>query len=290
MTPLERRCRRVVRMLPRAERETRGEEVLGVLMDLSDGRDRPPLAEVAAVAALAVKLRMRERGSRLRAGLSVLAGALVVVAAPLPVPHVLQHLPGLVTSPVMQILGLVLTLVLWLAGAVVWLLGHRRTSVALWAVYAVATVVANIRNGLDYGYDQVPWHLGHVVAPTVLTAAVVAVAVRRGVPAPRPRRVWLLLVPATVAFWVAGMFELVGAGAGAVPPVAATAVGAAGALVAAGWVVTARGRVGVLVPAGVFMALAVVGLVPQWLALTVAVSVVGMLVKRQDAPSTSLVT
>jgi hypothetical protein len=275
-------------MLPRAERETRGEEVLGVLMDLSGGRDGPPLAEVAAVAALAVKLRLRERGSRLGAGLSVLAGALVVVAAPLPVPHVLQHLPGLVTSPVMQILGLVLTLVLWLAGAVVWLLGHRRASVALWAVYAVATVVANIRIGLDYGYDQVPWHLGHVVAPTVLTAAVVAVAARRGVPAPRPRRVWLLLVPATVAFWIAGMFDVVAVRV--VPPVGAAVLGTVLALLAAVSVVSARGRAGVVAPAAVVVALPVIGVVPGWLAMVVAVSAVGMLVKRQDAPSTSLVT
>lgn len=288
MTPLERRCRRVVRLLPRAEREARGDEVLAVLLDLSDGRDRPPPAEVAAVAVLAAKLRLRERGTRLPAGLPVLVAALTVVVAPWPVPHVLEHLPGLVNSPVMQIIGLVLSLALWLTGAMVWILGHRRVAVTLWTVYAGAVVLANVRMSTDPGFDQVAWHLGAVVVPTVLTAAVVAVAAWRGVPAPRPRRVWLALVPATIVFFVAGMFDVVDAGI--LPPVAATAVGAPLALVAAALVVTARGRAGALVPAAVVAALAVVGLVPGWLTLVVVVSAIGMLAKDQDAPSTSLVT
>jgi hypothetical protein len=246
---------------------------------------------VAAVVALSVNLRMRERAGRLAAGLPVLVAALTVVVAPWPVPHVLQHLPGLTSSPVMQILGLVLTLVLWLTGALVWLLGHRRTAVALWTVYAAATVLANVRTTVDSGFDEAAWHLGAVVVPTLVTAAAVAVAGWRGVTPPHPRRVWMVLVPATVAVSLANAFSVTDLlGPGYLPPDAAVAAGAAVAVVAAVLVATGRTRPAVLVPAAVVAALSVVGFVPGWLALTVVVSAVGMLARAQDAPSTSLVT
>ena len=41
MAPLERRYRRLLQLLPADHRAARGQELLGLLLDLDDGRSRP---------------------------------------------------------------------------------------------------------------------------------------------------------------------------------------------------------------------------------------------------------
>ena len=61
-TALERRYRRLLWLLPPAQRRARGEELVGVLTDVDAGRSWPSPAEAWAVLLLA--LRLRAAGSR----------------------------------------------------------------------------------------------------------------------------------------------------------------------------------------------------------------------------------
>jgi hypothetical protein len=62
-------CRRVLRLLPRAYREQRGEELLGVMLDAAsaDGRSRPRIAELLSVLGLSLRLRTGAPGAGPRA-------------------------------------------------------------------------------------------------------------------------------------------------------------------------------------------------------------------------------
>lgn len=68
MNPLETRYRRILRLLPRAYRQRRGEEMLGVLLDgAAEGQSWPRVSQVASLAALAVRLRVGAPGATRRA-------------------------------------------------------------------------------------------------------------------------------------------------------------------------------------------------------------------------------
>lgn len=62
------RYRRVLMLLPRAYREERGEEMLGVMLDTAQehGRDRPALGEVLSVLGLSLRLRTGAPGASAR--------------------------------------------------------------------------------------------------------------------------------------------------------------------------------------------------------------------------------
>jgi hypothetical protein len=57
--PLERRYRRLLRLLPPDHRAARGDELLGVLLDIDAGRTRPSPRQALGVAGLALRLRLR---------------------------------------------------------------------------------------------------------------------------------------------------------------------------------------------------------------------------------------
>jgi hypothetical protein len=280
VTPLERRCRRVVRLLPRGERAARGEEVLGVLMDLSAGRSRPPLAEVAAVAALSLNLRMRDRAHRFNA--PVLVAAMLLVAAPWTSAGLVRHLS------VLEVLGvvaseLVLLLAvpgLWFVTAVAWLFGYRRTAVGLWVTLAAVAVADSVFVAVRFGPDAAPLGLGNPTVPVVLTAAALVVAAARGVTEPPQPGYWVWL---HVGVGVASFVALASVGEFGAAPVAVAALAVAGGLV-----VTGRGRSAGVVPGLAAVALTAAGLVPLWLGLVVATAAVGM--AFGDQPSASRAT
>ncbi|HYU86119.1 MAG TPA: hypothetical protein VEK80_15070 [Kribbellaceae bacterium] len=58
MTPLERRYRRLMRLLPAQYRAARGEELVSLLLDLDSDRTRPRPAEVLSLVAFALRLRL----------------------------------------------------------------------------------------------------------------------------------------------------------------------------------------------------------------------------------------
>ena len=68
MNPLETRYRRILRLLPRAYRERRAEELLGVLLDgAAEGQSWPRAGQAASLAALAVRLHFGAPGAARRA-------------------------------------------------------------------------------------------------------------------------------------------------------------------------------------------------------------------------------
>lgn len=287
MTPLEKRCRRVVGLLPRSERDARGDELVGVLMDLSAGRTRPPLAEVAAVTRLSLRLRLAARANRFVVAAPVLVATLLMVVSPWPVGAVLRLLPT-ATTPTGRLVGFLAVIGLWLAGGAVWLLGLRRTAAALWLVFAGATVIETVRNG----YPEATWYLTTVTLPVALTAAALVVAVRRGVRAPQPRWAWLLLMLGTAGGWAATLTLPESARVSPVTTVVATTV----AVLAGVLAVTGRTRASGVVPAVVVAALTLVGWAPAWVGVVVLTFVVGTLISPrpepadQSTPSTSLAT
>lgn len=282
---LEKRCRRVVGLLPRAERAARGDEVLGVLMDLSGGRSRPPWAEVAAVAAYSANLRMRDRGRRLAAGLPVLVAAMVLVMAPWAAAAGARLLPVSGADPRPPVLYVGVAAVLWYAATAGWFAGFARATAALWAVLAGLSMFQNVYALSTFGADRsVVSYVLNVTLPMLATAAALIVAARRRVAAPRPRRGWAPLAVAVLAATVAPVWAsplrqapVLVAVATAVVVLAGLGCVSAGARAAA-----AATGVGAAVLAGV-------GLVPLWLGLVVVTAAAGTAFTTRQ-PSTSLVT
>ncbi|GAA2603120.1 hypothetical protein GCM10010399_37470 [Dactylosporangium fulvum] len=68
---LERRYRRLLRLLPADHRAARGEELLGLLIDLDEGRTRPSLRQAVGVFGLALRLRLPRAASLLLAAFLV---------------------------------------------------------------------------------------------------------------------------------------------------------------------------------------------------------------------------
>ncbi len=277
MTPLERRCRRVVRLLPPGERDARGEEVLGVLLDLSAGRVRPPLVEVAAVAALSLNLRMRDRARRF--DMSVLVTTIVVVTAPITAVAFGRHLSlfGGFGSEAFVLLAMV---TLWPAAGAVWLFGYRRTAVAGWLAFAVMAVVDSVLVAARFGVDATGFGLDNPTTLILITAAVLVTASARGVTEPPPYGFWVWLMLGVGVAWFVGAVLVPQPGAN---PLAVTAA-ALGVVV----VVSGRTRISGVVPGLAAAALTALGLVPLWLGLVVVTAAVGM--SLRDQPSTSLVT
>jgi hypothetical protein len=273
-TGLEKRCRRVVRLLPRAERDARGDEVLGVLMDLSTGRTRPPLAEVVAVAGLSLRLRLAARAARLVIAAPVLVATLLLVVAPWPVGAVIRVVLPHASTPVTRVVEFAALIGLWLAGGAVWLLGLRRVATALWLVFAGATLIETAR-GLDDHAST--WYLTTVTLPVLITAATLVVAVRRGVPAPQPRWAWLLLMLGTAAGWAVTLALPPSSRNSPVTAVVATTV----AVLACVLVVTGTTRSSGVMPAVVVAVLTLGGWTPAWVGLALLTAMVGTLISRR---------
>ena len=155
MSPLERRYRRLLRLLPATHRAARGEELLGLLLDL----DRPPTPsphEALNIIALAIRLRLT---TPLPPALTTGLSALLVAAGTQPAGDTLDLFTGAVLATDMpaivsswpQIIALGL---LPLAPLIAWLCGATRTALTLQAIFLTVTVgwfVIDVLNGAGMG-------------------------------------------------------------------------------------------------------------------------------------------
>ncbi|MGC4864500.1 hypothetical protein ACLQ3B_03585 [Micromonospora sp. DT53] len=205
MSPLERRYRRLLRLLPATHRAARGEELLGLLLDLDHGRQHPSRHETLNIIALAIRLRLTTpvTATALTTGLS----ALLVAAGTQPAGHTLDlftgavlatDMPAIIASwPQLALLGL-----LPLAPLIAWLCGAPRTALTLHAMFLTLTLgwlVVDVLNGAGMGIS--PGQQLFSYAPPVLTLVLLVVAARERWTAPRPRLFWWALVPLGILAW-----------------------------------------------------------------------------------------
>jgi hypothetical protein len=189
MSPLEDQYRRLLRLLPRAHRAARGDELLGLLLDLDDGRSRPSARQVFGLIALACRLRL----AVLPAAGAMLFSAFLVAVGTMQVGQLIDGYTGAVMPA--DLAGLRhATPDLLAAGlppfgvAVAWILGARRTALAIETA------------GLAYFAAQAM--VGWLIFP-LLMSAVLAVAAHRRWTTPRPRSLWLASVVLAVLAWKA---------------------------------------------------------------------------------------
>jgi hypothetical protein len=178
-------------LLPAADRRARGEELVGVLMDVSTGRSRPAAAEVLPVVFLALRQRLRSVRGAVAFGLT----ALLVAHGTLPV--------GIVTvadfAPaesgwwtVLQ--GLTFLPVLATAA---WLVGWVRTALVAYAMIAVPHA------GLILYHFRASLAEVHALAVYALVLALLVGGWRRWWSPPRPRAGWLATAALCALAWVA---------------------------------------------------------------------------------------
>ncbi|WP_089154885.1 hypothetical protein [Micromonospora sp. NBS 11-29] len=205
MSPLERRYRWLLRLLPATHRAARGEELLGLLLDLDHGRRHPSRHETWNLIALAIRLRLTTpvTTAALTTGLS----ALLVAAGTQPVGATLDlftgaalasDMPGIISGwPQIVVLGL-----LPLAPLIAWLCGATRTALALQAIFLTLTVgwfVIDVLRGAGVGIN--PGGQLFAYAAPVLIFVLLALAGRERWTAPRPRLFWWALVPLGTLAW-----------------------------------------------------------------------------------------
>lgn len=206
VTPLERRCRRLLWLLPPVERDARGEELVGLLCDVSGGRSRPHHAEVLALVWLALRLRLRTT----RTPVVIFGTAVLIAAASQSLGRLIDTHTGAVLARHMGPFrdGLVLDLgvsLVPLVVAVAWLAGAVRVALAvcgtLLAVLTAlfATTAGDLMSG-PYAADNMRTLLLFMSAPVGVTAMLVA-ARRLGWTPPRPLALWLVLLGLSVLAW-----------------------------------------------------------------------------------------
>jgi hypothetical protein len=198
---LERRYRRLMWLLPAAQRRARGEELVGVLTDVDAGRSWPSPAEAWALLLMALRLR----AARARPALVLALTALLVAESTRGAGHLLDlytggayaHSADLYRDTLLLDTSLV---AVTLVAPVAWILGAIRVAaVAYGVVYLTSAGLTGVwigANGM-----QVPAHM--VVAlllPTVIMTLLGAAWRGRWAP-PRPRVMWLLLLAACAAGW-----------------------------------------------------------------------------------------
>jgi hypothetical protein len=279
MSPLERRCRRLLWLLPPAERRARGEELVGLLLDLSAHRRRPSLPETASVVVLALRLRMRARAGRLATVLRIALPALVVVAAT----QSLGRALSLATTPRDWTSATVAYLTLPALAGLLWVLGLRRAALAGWLAAAAFIAFTHVRVLLafDAGADVLGWWLrtdGVLLA--VAVAAATATALGRLDP-PRPRVGWIMLLVLAVPVSAATQeltethvmlsLEPVGWFLAACTAIALTALGGH------------RWTLALTIPA--ILVATQIGVFPSWALATTVVAVTGVLVSKTRRPA-----
>ena len=180
MGTLERRYRRLLPLLPADHRAARGEELLGLLLDLDSGRTRPSLRQALGVFGLALRLRLPDAASLLLSAVLVAYSTEIAAAA-------CQLSVGAATVSVDSRFPLhnVTLALLRLAIPVAWILGARRLTLAVYAAllaYSLATA-----GGL------------FAVDPLVFFGLGSAAALRW--PTLRPRVVLLAAIPVAMLLW-----------------------------------------------------------------------------------------
>jgi len=185
--PLERRYRGLLRLLPADHRAARGEELLGLLLDLDAGRTRPSLRQGIGVFGLALRLR-------LGAAASVLLAAFLVAYSTEPLQTVYQISTGAISVgvdsrfPIQNVtVALLIPALLRLAVAVAWVLGTRRLALAI-----LATLFA---------YSLATAGLGGLLRLDLVVLVALGAAVAFRWPAPRPRVVLLATIPLAMLLW-----------------------------------------------------------------------------------------
>jgi hypothetical protein len=186
MSPLERRYRRLLWLLPPDHRAARGEELLGLLLDLDGARTRPSPRQTAGLVGLALRLRL------------VRAASLLLVAFLIAEPTWLageayQAVTGKVTYESMSPLAnvyvlLIVPTLMWLATAVVWLYGARRAALIVFGAYLALQLYSA--------------GLGGVSRFDLVAAVLLGVAALGRWPAPRARLVMLATIPLAMALWL----------------------------------------------------------------------------------------
>lgn len=188
MSPLERRYRWLLRMLPADHRAARGEELLGLLLDLDNGRTRPSTRQWIGVLGLGLRLRLAGAVSLLVAAYLVAVGAVGVVTV---VAGMIEEHTGAVQVASMrgysllfvEAVGLVASAG-WLVVAVAWIQGARRVALGIAALLLTALVCA------------IGW--GELDLPHLVLVALLGAGMLWRWPAPRPRRILLWAIPGSL--------------------------------------------------------------------------------------------
>lgn len=187
MTPLERRYRYLLRLLPADHRDARGAELLGLLLDLDEGRATPSRRQAVGVLLLATRLRLRDAASLVLAALLItVAGTVVGDALMIGIGN-LDIVPDPGTRPLEVVVVVVGPWALRLWVVVAWLLGFRRVALAAQAALTLCTVVLS-------GPDA------NRVAEFVVLVTLGFVWWRRW-PVPGPRLVLLGCIPLVATLW-----------------------------------------------------------------------------------------
>lgn len=142
MSRVERCYRQLIRLLPAEERAARGEEFLGLLLDLEADRAWPSAPEVLALLALAARLHARRLGmGRLSLGL---LGAYLMVAGTRTASQIaaVAAEPGAGSPFVAFDPALAAFALLGLGVAVAWTLGAYRMALLLFGICAVLDIRA----------------------------------------------------------------------------------------------------------------------------------------------------
>ncbi|MFG2042512.1 hypothetical protein [Dactylosporangium sp. NPDC048998] len=284
MGPLKRRYRALIRILPADHRAARGEELLGLLLDLDEGRERPSLRQAAGVVGLGLRLRLAATATLVLAALLI---ALSTGMAALWIGSVFGSAVAPSPRPAWQLVALTaVPAAVALAAAATWATGQRRTTLWLLVAQPLAAFAAARFEALT-----VPM----IAGPAVLAFAAWLL------PVPRPRRALLLTMPLAALLWSAESAwgrhslayplldtpaapALAGAGAG---------LGLLAALLMArrtGWFArAAAGLAGAVAGASVpTLALSLISGEPSWtLAVTAAVTAVAAAAGRAPAGQTN---
>lgn len=203
MSPLERRYRRLLDLLPEQHRAARGEELLGLLLDLDDGHARPSTRQTLGVIGLAIRLHL----VGLTAADPVVFSAFLVAFGTQQIANLIDAYIYMGISPTPRPDVAIVTAVLLprtlaqLSVVVAWVLGARRTALALQVtvfVFEIAIPPLFSPYGLAAGLAAV------ASLPGLLQIAVLcmlAVAARRRWTKPRPRPLWLATVALALLAW-----------------------------------------------------------------------------------------
>ncbi len=188
MSPLERRYRRMLRLLPAEHRRARGEELLGLLLDLDGERDRPSPRQAIGLLGLALRLRLLPAGS-------LLLAAWLVADSTSAATSIHQLTTGAVdvtvdgSFPLHNPAAILLISALpQLGTAVAWILGARRTALAMFAASMATQILPSGPAGLALG--------------DLMTLAVLTPAVAWRWPAPRPRIALLAATALAIPLWI----------------------------------------------------------------------------------------
>ena len=180
-SPLERRYRAVLGLLPEPYRRRREAEMLGLLLDLDEGRAYPSLRQSAGLVLLALRLRLPARGAALTVLLPVLLSMSLVMLGTLVVsPEAVEY-----RDPVHGVISAVplAALLAWLFDKawVAWVLAGTELG------WVAVVTVQHVLHG-DFGsLNQLLY---------VLPVLGLFLATMKGVRAPRPRWLWLAAIAA----------------------------------------------------------------------------------------------